>query len=175
MPSPVGHSLAAVAVGWIVARPAPVGRALAVQVGILVGVALSPDLDLLVGRHSRETHSVGAGVVVASIAAIMRWPVAQDRWRIFLAVLLAYLSHPLLDALSRDTSSPFGVMAFWPFSSVHFTTGLNLFMPIWRRWWVSGFLSHTIIAVSREIAIMAPIAWLVWWRRSERRVQRPRT
>jgi membrane-bound metal-dependent hydrolase YbcI (DUF457 family) len=169
MPSPVGHSLAAVAVGWIVARPAPMGRALAVQAGILTAVALAPDLDLLIGRHSRETHSIGAAVIVASVAAVMRWPVAVERWRIFLAVLLVYLSHPLLDALSPDMSAPFGVMAFWPFSSTHVTTGVHIFMPIWRRWWVSGFVPHTILAVSRELAIMVPVAWFVWWKR------RPRT
>ena len=114
VPSPIGHALGGVAAGWLVARPAAPRRALATQTAIFAAVAAAPDLDLLWHRHSAETHSLGAALLVGGIAAVWAWPVASSRWRIFLAVCAAYATHPLLDALHFDVSPPIGVMAFWP-------------------------------------------------------------
>jgi len=167
MPSPVGHALAGVAAGWLIAPPAspPSSRAFRVQVAILAAVAIAPDLDLLINRHSRETHSLGAAAIVATVAAIWRWPVASTRGRIWCAIFLAWASHPLLDALAIDTAPPIGVMAFWPFSREHVQTGLAVFSPISRSWNQPGLVAHNAWAVVREIAIMGPIAAAVWWLR----------
>ncbi|NQW05595.1 MAG: metal-dependent hydrolase [Acidobacteria bacterium] len=169
MPSPIGHSLAALAVGWGVAGVAT-GRSGALrQAAILAAVGVAPDLDLLIGRHSLETHSVGAAVLVASVAAWQRWPVATSRRVIWTAVALAWLSHPLADALSIDTSSPYGVMALWPVSSGEIYTGWDVFGPISRRYWLDNFWYINLTSLVREVAILLPIATLVWWGR------RPRT
>lgn len=169
MPSPVGHTLGALAAAWLVAPPDPSRRGFRVQVAILAAVAVAPDLDLLIGRHSAETHSLGAAVLVASIAAWQRWPVSRERWRIGLAVFLAWASHPLLDSMGQDTSKPLGVMALWPFSREYFMTGLTVFAPIFRRWWLPGFVSHNLMAVVREIAILAPLTAAIWWLRGRAR------
>ena len=160
VPSPIGHALGGLAAAWIVAPPDLRTRAGRVQTAILAAVTLAPDLDLLIGRHSAETHSVGAAVIVAATAALMRWPVARERWRIGLAVLLAWISHPLLDSLGQDSSPPYGVMAFWPVSHEYVRAPFDLFMPIWRRYWEPGFLSHNLLAALRELLILGPLAFL---------------
>ena len=131
------------------------------QILILVAIGVAPDLDLLIGRHSMETHSIGAAVLVASIAAWQRWPVASSRMTTWIAVLLAWLSHPLLDALGSDTSAPIGVMAFWPLSSAHFQTHWQVFEAISRRYWRDDFWSLNISAMVREVLVLLPIVALV--------------
>lgn len=169
MPSPLGHGLAALAAGWAVARPASPRQALWVQSAALIALAVAPDLDLLVGRHSAETHSLGAAVIVASVAAWVRWPIAERRGTIWLAAFLAWASHPLLDSLGQDTTAPFGIMAFWPVSSGYYSWDLRVFLPISRRWWTSGFVSHNVLAVWSELLILGPITAGVWWLRARAR------
>src|SRR5688500_13237771 len=116
MPSPLGHAIGGLVAGWIAdGRPAA-GSRLA-RAAAIAAVAMAPDLDLLIGRHRAEMHSVGATAIVASLAAVMRWPLATTRVRIWLVVAAAWGSHVLLDALGADSSPPVGLMAFWPFSS----------------------------------------------------------
>ena len=162
VPSPIGHALGALAAAWIVAPPDLRTRDGRTQAAILAAVAIAPDLDLLIGRHSAESHSIGAAVLVAAIAALMRWPVARERWRIGLAVLLAWISHPLLDSFGQDSSPPLGVMAFWPFSREYVHAPVQVFMPIWRRYWLAGFVSHNLLAVVRELLILGPLAVLCY-------------
>ena len=162
MPSPLGHAIAGVAAGWLVARPAAARRARVVQAALLGGLAMAPDLDLLIGRHSGETHSLGAAVLVASLAAAWRWPIAGTRGRIWLAAFAAWCTHPLLDGLSPDNSAPIGVMAFWPWTRTHVQTGLAVFAPIWRHPLTARVVAHDLIAVLREVAILGPVIALVW-------------
>jgi hypothetical protein len=184
VPSPVGHGLAALAVGWAVAGRAPGREAAWAQAATLVAVGVAPDLDLLWGRHSAETHSVGAAVIVASIAAWRRWPALSERQRvegvatsarIWLAIFLAWCSHPLLDALGRDGTPPLGVMAFWPFSSDYVLFPTRIFDAISRRYWEDDFLRHNVVAIAKEILLLAPVAGavFVWRRRSGRSEDRP--
>jgi len=161
MPSPIGHALGALAVGWAASGPAP-RRALVSRSLWIAAFGLAPDLDLLVGRHSMETHSLGAAVMAGVLAAYFRWPLASTRWRIFLTACLAWMSHPLLDSLGADTSPPFGVMMLWPFSREHLMFE-TIFMPISRRWWLEGFFAGNLLAAVREVAILGPVAVVSWW------------
>ena len=131
------------------------------QAAILVAVGVAPDLDILIGRHSMETHSIGAAVVVASVAAWQRWPVASSRKMTWVAVALAWMSHPLLDALGNDTSAPVGVMALWPFSRAHFQASWEVFEAISRRYWRDDFWSLNISAALKEIFVLTPVLTLV--------------
>ena len=169
MPSPVGHALGAIAIGWAIAGPAQSKRALLVQTSALAALAVAPDLDLLIGRHSRETHSVGAALIAAVAAAAFRVPLAPTRARIALAAFFAWFSHPMLDALSPDTAAPIGVMILWPFSTSHWQTGLAVFMPIWRDLSDPVWLRHDTLAVLRELVILLPAVAFVWWWRRLRR------
>jgi len=175
VPSPLGHGLAAVAAGWGIAGIPTARPTLIKQVAILVAVGAAPDLDLLFGRHSMETHSVGAAAIIASIAAWQRWPVASSRTTIWIAVAMAWLSHPFLDALGRDNSVPIGVMALWPFSRAHFQASFEVFGPISRRYWLDNFWSINLTSIARELALLAPVLLAVWWvRRPESRRITPR-
>ena len=163
MPTPLGHGLAGVATGWAVAGVARENRrALVTQMAILAGLAMAADLDLLFGAHSGPTHSLGAAAIAGIVAAIARWPIARTRLTIGLAAFLAWATHPLMDALAPDTSAPYGVMAFWPFSTNYYLTGLSVFMPIWRYPISARAITHDILAVAREILILTPFTYMVW-------------
>jgi membrane-bound metal-dependent hydrolase YbcI (DUF457 family) len=138
----------------------------------LIGSA--PDLDLLIGRHSNETHSLGVAVVIATLAALWRWPVAASRARIFVVVLAAWMTHPLLDAFGEDTSPPLGIEAFWPMTTAHFIAPHAVFTSIYRQWRESGFFAHNLYAMLRELLILGPLAVAVgWWRGVGRGQTRP--
>jgi membrane-bound metal-dependent hydrolase YbcI (DUF457 family) len=132
--------------------------------GTLAAIGVMPDLDLLIGRHSAETHSIGVAVMVASVAALLRVPVASQRWRIWLAILLAWMTHPLLDAFTEDSSVPIGIMMWWPFSSAYVHSGVTIFDSIYRRWWLPGFWEHNVKAALKELMILGPpfaaVAWI---------------
>lgn len=185
MPSPIGHALAGVAAGLIVAGPprpgwhatlflggrtraevasntAPQPRT--VDVGPRAVAALTfalvanvPDLDLLAGIHSTYTHSVGAVAIVFLVAlAVTRW-----RIRLSLGIAAAWGSHLLLDWLGSDTSAPIGIMALWPFSREHYQSQIYLFDAISRRHWLpEQFIWGNLKAAAREVLILGPLAWL---------------
>ncbi len=152
MPTPAGHALGALIVtAPIRARYKLTG--LAAVVAVVAGMA--PDLDLLVGRHSAETHSLGAGL----IAGFLGWAVLRARrhplakaWAAHLA--FAVLSHALLVWLGTDSSAPIGVMALWPFSREYFEANAHLFMAVSRRYWHADFLVYNALVLARELILL---------------------
>jgi hypothetical protein len=162
MPSPLGHALGGLAAGCLVA-PNAAARTLAV----LALVAMLPDLDLLLPMtHRGPTHSIGAAAVAFVVALLVRGhrPLGS-RTRVAAAVAAAYFSHVALDWLGADRWPPRGIMVFWPFSSVFYVSDLDLFNRIERRYWLPEFWRGNAIALSREVAILGPIAWVAWRRR----------
>ena len=103
--------------------------------------------------------------MVATVAAWQRWPVASTRTRIWLAVCAAWLTHPLLDAMSSDTSIPIGIMAFWPLSMEFYSANWDIFGPISRRYWLDSFWPINLASIGRELILLAPIAIAVRWSR----------
>lgn len=163
VPSPIGHALGGALFGGLIAprRPAATGR-----VGprwwrdaaVLGFVGLLPDLDFLVGLHSRHTHGLGA----AMAAGLVAWLLARGRARWGLAVAAAYASHILLDWLGSDTTPPIGIMALWPLSDAFYQSDLQVFMAIMRRDWGTGFWTHNLTAIAWELLLLGPPAALVW-------------
>jgi membrane-bound metal-dependent hydrolase YbcI (DUF457 family) len=129
---------------------------------------MAADLDLLVGAHSGPTHSIGAAAIAGLVAALARWPIARSRVMIGVVAFLAWATHPLMDSLAPDTSLPYGVMAFWPFSHQYFLTGLSVFMPIWRYPVSARAITHDILAIGRELLLLGPVVFLVWIARGPR-------
>ena len=158
MPSPIGHSLASLAVSRIAGQPVSRGWAM-----LLVAVGLAPDLDLLWARHSMETHSLGA----AALAGLLALLLTRNR-RLALVVALVWFTHPLMDALGDDSSAPFGVMLWWPFSREFYLARFSVFDSAYRAYWKPDFWPHNIVAVAKEILILAPILVTarLWRRRS---------
>jgi membrane-bound metal-dependent hydrolase YbcI (DUF457 family) len=166
MPSPLGHGLAGLAAGWAVAPLARGRRPRITQAALFMALGAAPDLDLLIGRHRYETHSIGAAVLAGAAAALMRWPIAPTRARTFWAACAAWATHPLLDMLAPDHWPPIGVMAWWPFSTGFYLTGLEWFLPIARDWRSPASLWLDARAAARETWILLPIVVLVWWIRT---------
>jgi inner membrane protein len=171
MPSPVGHALAGLAVGVLVAGPRSLVRAIdppaarrpidTAMLAVLPFAALGalPDVDLLFGIHSMYTHSIGAAAVVLLLARVV-----TGSWRWALGASLAYASHILLDWMGNDTTPPIGIMALWPFTSNFYESDLHLFLPISRRYWLPGFIQHNFTALVRELLVIGPLAMLAFWR-----------
>ena len=177
MPSPIGHALG----GLIVAlafggRGSPAGSEVADRaearvlsgerrrarelLAVCTAVACLPDIDFLWGRHNLETHSLGFALLVG--IAIYAWKRSAP---LAIAATLAVATHVLFDWLGSDDSPPIGVMALWPFSSGYYFADAFLFDAISRRYWLAGFIQHNVLAVLKEIAILGPVAAVLWWRR----------
>ena len=164
MPSPVGHALGALAAGWLTTPPTADRRRLGLQVACLVALGVAPDLDLLWGRHSRETHSIGAALVVGLVAAWRRWPLGPSgRGGIFVTAFGAWFSHALMDVHSIDGAAPFGVMLLWPFSPAFVHAGWAFFDPISRHFDQPGVWAHNLRAAWHEVVRVAPVTGLIWW------------
>jgi len=161
MPSSVGHALGAIIVGRAADRRPASRWQLAIRVAILAALGAGPDLDLLIGRHRAETHSLGAAVIVATIAALMRWPIGASRLKIFLVAASAWSSHLVLDMLGQDHSYPYGVELFWPLSNRFFITGWDWFLPISRTWYSPRYVPETLAAITREVMILGPVLLVV--------------
>lgn len=165
MPSPVGHALgglaAAFAVDAITRRP----RLTWPLLGVAVAFAVSPDLDLLAGTHRTYTHSVGS-IVIVGVAC---WLVLRVRYGAAAGAALltaAYGSHVPLDWLSKDTRSPRGLTALWPFSDTYYQSPWTVFGETSRRYWLPDeFIFNNAKEAMLEVAVLLPlvlIAW-VWW------------
>ncbi len=127
---------------------------------VCAGAAAAPDLDLLLGTHSTYTHSVGA---VALVFVIVLAATSFRGARLATAIALAWASHLLLDWLGSDTRDPIGIMALWPFTAAHYQSSLHLFSAISRRYWMpEQFIVGNLKAAVREVAVLAPIAFVAW-------------
>lgn len=170
MPSPVGHALGGAIVGLVCeARRAGGGRGLTaaraalasplVVAGAVAGVL--PDIDFVWGRHNMETHSLGAAV----LAAVVAWSWQRGQTRLALTVGLAWASHVLFDWLGSDDTAPLGVMALWPLTSTFYFAHAYVFEAISRRYWLDGFVTHNLWAVTTEALMLGPVlAVTAWWR-----------
>ena len=109
-------------VGALIARLGPTEKLGGSATAVCAVSAVLPDLDyalLLAGpgayycHHREATHSLVAGIVLATIvAAIATAATGKKAFGTFWGLALAgFLSHILLDALT-----PFGTLAFFPFS-----------------------------------------------------------
>ena len=155
MPSPIGHALAGMTVGWLmVDQDPPEPRHMPVLFG---AVAVAPDLDLFAGAHRMYAHMIGATIIVLLVARLALGP---GHWRLAIALAAAWGSHILLDWLGNDTSWPIGLMALWPFSDTYYQSSLHLFDAVSRRYWLpQEFIWYNLRAALKEAAILGPLAW----------------
>ena len=171
MPSPIAHALAGVAAGWIVDPPSRRNGPAAVERAIAFSVlGMTPDLDLLFGAHSGPTHGLGAAVLVGLVAWLCLGALGRGRSGTTAAAgALAYASHTLLDWLGTDSSPPIGIMALWPIGRDYYESPLHVFMAISRRYWLPEFWTYNLRALVRELAILLPLAAVVFFTRRRRR------
>jgi len=177
MPSPVGHALGGFAFGWLAARSSRLERPLLAGL-IFAGLGVVPDVDIVVeGTHRLYTHSIAAVGLVALLAAVSlratgtRVADAGSRAALVVAVTAAYGSHLLLDWLGDDRSVPFGIRALWPFTDTYFQSELRLFPAVERRYWLPGFWTANLRAMSWELAVLGPIVALAVWSHRRQRAR----
>ena len=143
-------------------EPARRGAALATA-GLYALAGMAADLDLLVGGHRGQSHSLGAAFIAGGVAwAAMRARSSGPRLRLAAAVAAAYASHVLLDWLGSDSRPPIGIMALWPFSDTYSESPLHLFLAISRRYWLTEFWTYNLRALAREVLILGPIVAAVY-------------
>jgi inner membrane protein len=130
-------------------------------------------ISFLVGRnvHHYFTHSVGFTALFAGTAYLLSRAYSRERPALDALVLGAsYLSHILLDMLSKDTAPPYGLQLFWPFSDEFYISPILVFDDIWRGTLQKLFGLHNWLAVGREVLLVGPptaLAFLWWKRRQE--------
>ena len=182
MPTPLGHSLAgiAVAIAGQRGRPPRHPRRFLASPTTLICVALAtfPDVDLLVpGLHRTVTHSVTATIVVTIVAAAMtarattrrsgtRGALSRIEWSAVVVYAAAYGSHILLDWLGRDPSKLPGIQALWPFSDRRFISGWDIFPDEERRHiFTVPAMVRNLNVIAWELGILGPVVIALWWLR----------
>jgi len=176
MPSPVGHLLAGAAVAWTAdlvpgrrawrtAAPTAswyqrAGNGLTLVCALL---AAAPDLDLIVHRHRTITHSVGAVIFVALVAAAIAATRSRPVARVTLMCAAAYFSHLLLDWMATDSFYPQGIQALWPFGQSWYISGWDVFRQTARlNPLAAEEILQNVKAIAVEIAVLGPVALGVW-------------
>lgn len=140
---------------------------------LFVVLANLPDLDFLPGllmgdpnkfHHHYWSHSFGAAVVVGAMfaLAITCLRPARGFWFYFALCSGIYFSHVALDFFSHDTSAPYGVAIFWPFSAVYVTSPQPIFMSVHKAgqsdtFFQNLFVMHNFWAVVWELVVFVPI------------------
>ncbi|HEX6135382.1 MAG TPA: metal-dependent hydrolase [Longimicrobiales bacterium] len=175
MPTPVGHSLAALAIH--LTTPNRPLRQQWVPALILVVLANLPDIDFLPGYlageprlyHWGPTHSFAAALIAGLLAGL----VARRLTGRFLPMALlggaAYASHVCLDLLLGPgvLLRSMGLQVFWPFSTEPhmapwsvfraFPSSIDELGPI-RALFTSGVLP----LMAREVTILLPVCLVAW-------------
>jgi len=176
MPSPIGHTLAGLTVGWLSA-PAPrtgarrLTEAFTPFVLWCAFVAAISDADLLIPHfHRTASHSLTATAFTLIIAMAMTGKVTtRSAWQFALALAAAHATHLLLDWLGTDRFPPPGIQVFWPFKDRFYISGFDIFPPVERRLLRPEALAINARAAIWEALIMGPIAFLAWQVRVRRR------
>ena len=168
MPTPVAHSLAGTTIALLSSGKRPL------DLGLLAGTVIAAsiaDIDFgisfLIGRnvHHYFTHSIGFTLLFAGTVYLLARAFARERPGFDALILgVSYLSHILIDMLSKDTAPPFGLQLFWPLSDEFYISPVLVFDDIWRGTVAKLFGLHNWLAVAREIFIVGPSSALgCWW------------
>ena len=178
MPSPVGHTLASLAISrlWSPSR-SPVPPDWPSTVAIVVAANL-PDIDTLfyfLGdrsstpgwlAHRGPLHSLGAAAILATLMFVLLRPNGDrfaGRWAATLGMV--YASHILLDFFNADPGLPRGVPIFWPISDAYHISPVTIFLNIEWRDTATWITWHHLAAVMIEVLVLLPLVL----------IRRPRT
>jgi membrane-bound metal-dependent hydrolase YbcI (DUF457 family) len=158
MPLPLAHGLVGAAVVGAVREPAAIRRRWPLLIGALV--ALTPDVDFLVGAHRRFTHSLALALLVTGVLLVAG---GRARVRAALGYGLAFMSHGLLD-----------------FATTHHGRGVRLLWPVSDEWYKLGLLSFSeffssyppVLVIEQsllEAIVLSPLLLLIVFVRTRRR------
>ena len=155
---------------WRIA-PEPASRAERAGGGltlICAGLAVLPDVDLLVGGHRTITHSLGALLFVGLFAAALSANAERPIVRVSLMCAAAYGTHLLLDWLGADRFPPRGIALLWPLTDEWFISGLDVFRQTARQEFLTApIILQNLKAVVQEVVILGPALAALWLVRVE--------
>lgn len=168
MPLPVAHSLA----GYIFYEIKPFlffknGWKNFLFIMILANL---PDIDflpgLIIGNPNQFHHGISHSLGMAVFSGlILGWFFSRKNgnfWKYFIFTTLIYYSHVFLDFLTEDYRKPFGVLLFWPFNSIYYTSSIPLFLKTIRSntsstFFQSLFHPENFHAIIRECMVMGSV------------------
>lgn len=184
MASPLGHSLAGIALGRMFGVG---GGTPSLKWYVFAAFAANAaDLDflpgLLIGNinrfHQGPTHSFAAALFFGGLVAIVVRRGSSSAIRVGMAGGLFYASHLLLDFFGHDIRSPFGIPLFWPLLSAHFISAWPIFRGVkhgvpgedFSTFWGHLFSYENLLTLGLEALVLSPIVLLCWvaCRRTER-------
>lgn len=180
MAGPIAHTLAAYS-ALIITKPEMLqDRKLSYAAwGIAFAFGNMPDADFAVAHFTRTyflqhhyfSHSIPFALLV-TIACIAVLKALRQRHPLrngFILGLL-YSTHLIIDYLTEDGSSPFGIPLLWPFTDHHFYSPFIVFYSIHRGRWSQVFSWHNVVGLAIEIAVLLPVVGLARFRalRSEK-------
>lgn len=167
--------------GSTAAGPEPLLKQRWQEIAAFALIAQAPDLDfvpgLLMGQpalfHHGVSHSLGAAVIAGVLAAVLAGLLARSfdglkgkAWRWGLVIFLIYLAQVGLDALNADTSEPYGVPLWWPFSGEYVMADPPLFLDVRRHPLAWATVWHNLKQLGLELLLIGPFTALaMWWRR----------
>jgi len=175
MATPIGHSIAGFAVSRLLPEKARSEAPL--LTALCVGMAVLPDLDVLPGLvqgmpaffHGGMSHSFFAGAVISLLVALIFRTKHLTRWQIFAFCFAAYSTHLFMDFVNTDGRAPYGIPLLWPFTDAAFISPIPVFIGMHHsesatdtigQFVDAVFSSYNVLAISLEIAIVAPYVWL---------------
>jgi membrane-bound metal-dependent hydrolase YbcI (DUF457 family) len=173
MPTPIGHSLAGLAI-YCAGRRATTYQGWPFLMQLVIFANL-PDVDFiagyLVGRpgayHWGPTHSLTAAGLIGGIGGMLTGSRA-DRYITGIALTVtAYASHILLDmSFGRPSVPSLGLEVFWPFTTERFSLPLPLFKlaPLSVLTNPIGTLLslEMLPVITRELIVMTPVVVGSW-------------
>ena len=177
MPSPIGHSLAGIALFLVFIRRRFVEWKILL---IAIVAALLPDGDFIFGFfvgnpnrfHHQFTHSLVFVVLAGlALALLMKVRTTKEYFSYTCLFSLMGLLHLLLDAACIDTSAPFGIKLLWPFSEKFYIFIITPLLDLRRSSDSSTFFSsmlnwHNLKTISLEKLIFMPLSYLAYlWNR----------
>lgn len=165
MPTPVAHTLAGAGIYLAFRRRDDLWLFAAAVFGACFA-DLDFGLNFLTGKnyHHYFTHSIAFASLFSlgsyfAARAFGRPEPGRDAW----VLGAAYLTHMGLDLFSKDTSEPYGMELWWPFSKEFAIAPVTLFSDIFRGTLAKLLSLHNWLAVAREVAIVGPMVAAVWW------------
>jgi membrane-bound metal-dependent hydrolase YbcI (DUF457 family) len=138
---------------------------------IVLFFAVFPDIDFLFGfivgdadkYHHQFTHSFLFVAIIGVVAALVIDNInIMNFKRSALLFISVGISHVFLDMLCIDTSAPFGVPIFWPFSEKYYISPILIFSDVDRVFNPGIFFQsliswHNLKTILIEIIILGSI------------------